>query len=212
MKKIIRFLKKCNLAFSSPIIVSAKYFYYLFLGRKILASSNTFISGVKNIYAQNILYIGFNYVGFSAKKDVTVINIRGKLLITNDLYIGRGCRLDIGPSAVVEIGGGYINPFTHIVAKNYIRVGSGCAISWGCQILDDDFHHINYPGKRDKKNEVIIGDNVLVGSNCSILAGSVIPDGCIVASGAIVSSVFTEKNVLIAGCPAKVIKRNVSWN
>lgn len=212
MKVIIQFLNRCNLAFSSPIGVFSRYVFYRIFGKKILASSGSTIVGVKNIYIKDILFIGFNYVGFSSKRDVTVLNIRGQLLVNGRLYIGRGCRLDIGPGASVEIESGYINPFTYIVASNCIKIGSDCAISWGCQILDNDFHSINYPSQRSKKSQVLIGDHVLIGSNCSILAGSVIPDGCVVASGTVVSSEFSEKNALIAGSPARVVKRDVTWS
>ena len=91
-------------------------------------------------------------------------------------------------------------------------MGEDCAISWGCQFLDDDFHELSYEGRAKVDDPKIrIGSHVWIGSRVSVLKGAVIPDGCIVASNSVVGKVFTEKNCLIAGNPAKVIRHDVSW-
>ena len=93
-----------------------------------------------------------------------------------------------------------------------LKVGDGCAISWGCQFLDEDFHDIQYAGKIAKPHQIEIGDHVWIGSNVTVLKGSKIPDGCVVASGSVVKSKFEIKNALIAGNPAKIIKEGISWS
>ena len=45
-----------------------------------------------------------------------------------------------------------------------------------------------------------------------ILKGVTIPDNSIVATGSIVTREFKDKNVLIAGNPAKIIKEGVDWS
>ena len=93
-----------------------------------------------------------------------------------------------------------------------MSVGEDCAISWGCQFLDDDFHELSYEGRAKVDDPKIrIGSHVWIGSRVSVLKGAVIPDGCIVASNSVVGKVFTEKNCLIAGNPAQVIRHDVSW-
>ena len=55
-----------------------------------------------------------------------------------------------------------------------------------------------------------IGNHVWIGTSAIILKGSVIRENSIVAAGAIVSGEFPPNSV-IAGNPAKVVKKNVVW-
>ena len=54
--------------------------------------------------------------------------------------------------------------------------------------------------------EIKIGKNCFIGCNSIILKGTVLGDGCVVGAGAVVAGKF-EDNCVIAGNPAKVIKR-----
>ena len=59
--------------------------------------------------------------------------------------------------------------------------------------------------------DVIIGKHVWIGRNASVHKGAVIPDGCVVGANSFVTHKFEEQNTIIAGTPAKVIKRNIRW-
>lgn len=54
--------------------------------------------------------------------------------------------------------------------------------------------------------EIKIGKNCFIGCNSIILKGTVLGDGCVVGAGAVVTGKF-EDNCVIAGNPARVIKR-----
>ena len=54
--------------------------------------------------------------------------------------------------------------------------------------------------------EIKIGKNCFIGCNSIILKGTVLGDGCVVGAGAVVCGKF-EDNCVIAGNPARVIKR-----
>lgn len=56
----------------------------------------------------------------------------------------------------------------------------------------------------------VIGDNVVVGVGATILGGISIADGIAVGANAVVNKSFTEKNIAIAGIPAKKISDNGS--
>ncbi|WP_214228855.1 acyltransferase [Pedobacter sp. B4-66] len=171
------------------------------------------IRGIKNIETAYRLNIGVMDVGFSHKSDKTYLNIRGKFVLNGDYYIGRGSRLDIGPNAIVKIGkGGFTNVQNTFIITNKLEIGDNCVISWNCQFLDNDFHEIQYEGKKEKRNEIIIGDNVWIGCGVSIYKGTVIPDGCVIASNSVVRGVFTKPNSVIAGNPAKTIINDVTWS
>lgn len=187
--------------------------YYKLKGKKIFAHHRVSIRGLRNIETRGLLNIGTIAVGFLHRNDRTVLNIQGKATFLGRCTIGRGCRIDIGHNAVVEIDDeAFINVFTTIVIMHGLRIGKQCVISWHCQFLDEDFHNLQYEGRKQGKNEITIGDKVWIGANTCIYKGTVIPDGCVVAANSAVRGVFTEKNALIAGNPAKVIKHSVSWS
>ena len=53
---------------------------------------------------------------------------------------------------------------------------------------------------------VRVGDNVLIGANAVVIEGVQIGNGSVVAAGAIVTTDVPE-NVVVAGVPARVIKK-----
>ena len=67
-------------------------------------------------------------------------------------------------------------------------------------------------GKKEiKSNAIEIGSKVWIGSNVSLYKGVRIPNGSIIASDSVVKGTFDDENILIAGNPAKIIKRHVKW-
>ncbi len=213
MRQILNLYEKCKKSDSLFIIVLYRFiFNRLFYGKTLLLHQKVRIKGVKNIDASELIEIGIGYVGFIHKTDKTYLNINGKLKISGRYSIGRGCRFDIGENAVVTIGnGGYMNSNTNLIIMHNLNIGDNCAISWDCQFLDEDFHEISYPGKRQIESTINIGNNVWIGCGTKIYKGTIIPNGCVIASDSIVKGIFHIKNSLIGGNPAKVIKENIDW-
>lgn len=195
----------------SFVLVALSHLGYRLRKKNILASNKVTIYGLKNISTSGLLRVGLANVGFMNRHDRTFLNIAGKIDFQRNFSIGRGCRFDIGPGAAATFGSGYVAAQSTFIIMHGLTVGDGCAISWGCQFLDEDFHQIAYTGRKDKSSEIIIGSQVWIGSNVSVLKGATIPDGCVVASGSVVGAKFTEKNSLIAGSPARIIRRNIEW-
>jgi acetyltransferase-like isoleucine patch superfamily enzyme len=208
------FYNECRGSLLTFIIVSLKAIYFKLVYRKfILAHTKTIIHGVKNIQTNGLLSIGLTNAGFIHKNDTTLLNVRGALIFKGGYRIARGCRIDVGPSAVVKISeGGYINANTSFIIVDKLEIGTNCIISWNCQFLDSDFHNIEYENKKDQTHiGISIGNNVWIGCGVKLYKGTVIPDGCVIAADSIVRGVFVEKNSLIGGNPAKVIKSNITW-
>lgn len=214
LKEVSTLYKDCLRSDSNFIIVYAKYLYYrIFSKKRLYLHEKVSIKGVNNIEARGRIRIGVDYVGFLHKTDVTYLNINGKLKIDGNYSIGRGCRFDIGQNAEVKIGnGGYINANTNLIIMHKLTIGENCVISWNCQFLDEDFHSIEYAGKKASRNEIILGNNVWVGCGVYIYKGTVIADGCVVASNSVVRGEFNIKNAIIGGNPARVIKENIDWH
>jgi len=97
-----------------------------------------------------------------------------------------------------------------------VFIGNDCLFSYQIIIRTSDGHTIydtetgnpvNIP-----KRGVKIGNNVWIGMRAVVLKESVIPNNSVVAACALVSGEFEEQNTILAGVPAKVIKRNINWD
>jgi acetyltransferase-like isoleucine patch superfamily enzyme len=213
LRKLRRLWAECRSVRAGLAPVLARHMLFKFKGKNLLTSGKVKIYGLRNITTEGLLKVGLTYIGFMDRNDRTLLRINGKFLVRGDFSIGKGCRFDIGKNATVKFETGFINPNTTLIIMHGLTIGAGCSIAWGCQFLDEDFHAFSYPGKpADGDKRIIVGSHVWIGSNVSVLKGSVIPDGCVVASGSVVRSRFTEKNALIAGNPAKIVRQNVSWS
>jgi acetyltransferase-like isoleucine patch superfamily enzyme len=156
--------------------------------------------------------VGTGYVGFLNKHDRTFLNINGKLVIEGTVVIGKGCRLDICKGAVCTLRQCSITGQTNLIIAHSLEIGEGSVISWGCELSDEDWHDIKYEGKREKDLAIVVGRHVWIGSYVKILKGVHVGDNSVIASSAVVTRSFTEKNVLIAGNPAEIIKSAVEWS
>ena len=123
------------------------------------------------------------------------------------------------PGAVIEIGNNVGISGATIYARKGIYIGENTCIGGNCKILDNDFHPLEAETRnallRDPNGgssdlvpakEITIGKNCFIGCNSIILKGTVLGDGCVVGAGAVVSGKF-EENCVIAGNPARVVKR-----
>lgn len=87
-----------------------------------------------------------------------------------------------------------------------ISIGNGSMIGMNVTIatlnhgLSIETRNITYP------SPVMIGENVWIGSNATILPGVTIGDNTVVAAGAVVTKDVPE-NTVVAGVPAKVVKK-----
>jgi acetyltransferase-like isoleucine patch superfamily enzyme len=208
------YLNECRRSVITLIIVVLRSLYYkIIYGKAILPHPRTIIQGAKNIQTGGLLSIGLTNAGFVHKRDTTLINVRGSLILKGKFRIARGCRVDIGPLGKVVIEeGGYINANTDLIIGHSLHIGRGCVISWNCQFLDSDYHEIEYDNKKPSvSNGIVLGEHIWVGCGVRIYKGTSIPDGCVIAADSVVRGIFTEENALIGGNPAKILKSNVKW-
>lgn len=114
--------------------------------------------------------------------------------------------------AKIEIGNNVGISGATIYARNSITIGDNTLIGGNVKILDNDFHPTELEARladdkeKIKSKPIKIGKNCFIGCNSIILKGTILGDNCIVGAGAVVSGVF-EGNSVIAGNPAKVIKK-----
>lgn len=81
-------------------------------------------------------------------------------------------------------------------------------------IRTSDGHSIYNVGEKLPYNEpedIIIGDDVWIAQRVTLIKGAQIPSNCVVGACSLVNKKFKEEGCIIAGNPAKVIKRNIRW-
>lgn len=120
-----------------------------------------------------------------------------------------------------------LTPFTCDYGKN-IHLGKNVFINSHCYLMDGanitignhvfigpycGFYTANHPLPYEPRNKglekalpITIGDNCWFGANVSIMPGVTIGSGCVIAAGAVITKDMPD-NSLIAGVPAKVIKK-----
>ena len=168
------------------------------------------VRGGRRIRAGRHVAIG-SLLEFSSRRDATVIDVDGALTLGDFVRINAGARLTVASEAVCSIGAGtFVNADTLLFVRDSLSIGTGCAISWRCTVMDTDHHQLDYLGRVDRSG-VIIGDRVWVGAGATILAGTTIANGCVIAAGTVVRGDFLDEDCLIAGSPARVVRRNVEW-
>ncbi|AQQ71513.1 Maltose O-acetyltransferase [Limihaloglobus sulfuriphilus] len=102
-------------------------------------------------------------------------------------------------SYLANAGGCYIQ------AINGVEIGDDTIIAPGIRIISAN-HNLNDYNNHDKAQPIRIGNRCWLGTNCIILPGVELADNVIVAAGSVVTKSFSS-NCVIAGTPAKVIKK-----
>lgn len=144
------------------------------------------------------------------------------------LFAGRGNIIEIGSCSVmtllkINVNGnngsvhiGNSNSFVNVridIADGDVTIGNSCMFSFGVTLFQSDMHPIFDAVTRkriNKSKNILVGSHVWVGKNVNLLGGASIGSGSICGAEAVTSSAFPS-NVIIAGSPASIIRRNVIW-
>lgn len=161
--------------------------------------------------------IGFGQVGcFDKKYQRTILDISGTVNFNGNAFVGHGSRTVVDRGGVLEIGDNFENTSSiTIICFKKIRIGDNVLTSWDTLIMDTDFHYVidAKNGKHfTRENDIIIKNHVWVGCRCTILKGSEVSDNSVVAANSVVTRKFDESEVLLAGNPAIIKKKEISWS
>lgn len=94
-----------------------------------------------------------------------------------------------------------------------IIIGKNSILAKGCQLRTSDSHKIYIDDiEINKPKSIVLGEKCWLGDSVFVLKGSNIQKGCVVGACSVVTSnSLSEPNSILCGIPAKIIKKNISW-
>lgn len=129
----------------------------------------------------------------------------GNLWVEGDhgeLRIGDGCTIEhSGTLAVLE-------------GRN-LSLGADCMIASEVEVRTGDSHEMfelaDGGARMNQGSPVAIVDHVWMGKRAIVLKGVEIASGCVVGIGSVVTRSVMEPDSVLAGNPARVVRRDVRW-
>lgn len=105
-----------------------------------------------------------------------------------------------------------INPEVFLNGRSGITIGDNVTLSHGAKLISTgyDVEHWMETGERVHFDDkpIHIGNNCWIGANALILPGvKITGEYVVIGAGAVVTKDITETRVLVAGNPAKIVKR-----
>ncbi len=140
-----------------------------------------------------------------------------KIIIQSSKFASRDFKIESMTNCSLHIGKDcYVNGAVRIeFAENTnVHIGDNCMFSYDIIIRTGDGHPITSlkTGERINPNQdIFIGHRVWIAARAIILKGSVISDNSIVGAGSVCNKKFYDTNVVIAGSPACIKKRDINW-
>ncbi|QOY51422.1 acyltransferase [Candidatus Sulfurimonas baltica] len=173
----------------------------------ILRHSKIRVSGIDNSvelcdgnFKRVKIGIDGNNNKITIKKDTYIRNLEIIMQGSNHtLCIGQ--RTEIGGATIVCCG-----------ENSRILIGDDCLLASNIDIKSCDGHSI-YKNNEviNNSKDIIINNNVWIAQHVNILKGVTIGNNSVIGINSLLTSNIFESNVVIAGVPAKVIKRNITW-
>ncbi len=162
--------------------------------------------------SDNLINIGDNVICDNLK---IVFKGHGNKLIIENNVKWTGYILIVGKNRTVKIGKNTTAQGVCILSRDEdVTIGSNCMLSREIEIRSTDVHKIYCLDSGDRLNPampIIIDDNVWVAARVILSKGTKIASSSIVGASSFVNKAFSDKNVIIAGAPAKIVKRNIRW-
>ncbi|MCH5311273.1 MAG: hypothetical protein J1E57_04870 [Prevotella sp.] len=178
---------------------------------KVCIEKNTSIE-IKSPLKTNMVKIGFTGAEYiSSRQAIFVMKEGSKIIFENECEFGPGVIIYMEKNSQMIIGDGlYANTNCTIRNTNRIVFEDHINIGWNSFINTSDGHEVSIDGfVKPHSGDIFIRRCVWITSNCTINKNTEIGAFSIVGQHSIVGKKFEQEHVLIAGCPAKVVKSNV---
>ena len=106
-----------------------------------------------------------------------------------------------------------INAGAHVFCASRVEVGDGGLWAWNVVVTDHDFHHIEDGSGAivNMPRPVTLREHIWIGANACVLKGSGVGADTVIGAASVVSGRFDEAHCVLAGNPARVVKRGTHW-
>lgn len=211
-----------KIVYSNPLTYKSAKWVLRIVRKLQYAGKNSIINKGNGWIKKDIIgYDNEIRIGENSRLIGAEILIRGN---NNIIDIGENCMIGpdcsfwmIGNDTRITIGSNCtFNNNIHFCAQENnaeIIIGMDCMFSNSIIIRTSDSHPIfeTYNKKRiNSPADIILGNHVWICPGVRIMKGSIIGDGTIIGSNSVVTK-SVDKQSLVVGVPAKVVKNNVTW-
>lgn len=147
-----------------------------------------------------------------------ILSVEGTLLLNGKCVFGCSNTIKIRKGAEVIVGDNSIFGAENLIySEKSLSFGSNFLSSWKCQFMDSDTHRITDITTSKVSisvSPVVVGNHCWIGNNVKINKGVCLPNETIVASNSVITKNFMQEgeNCVLAGIPAKVVRRNKKWS
>lgn len=171
------------------------YFGNSFFRKKVHFGKNSYILKNPQIGGGNSIFLGENTrIGPNARlqcfKQISGEKLEPCIKISDNVIIGRNVTISCCNSVII---------MKNTMITGYVFIGDS---NHGMDVESE----LRYEQQKMIKKEIIIGENVFIGEKAIILPGVKIGNNTIIGAGSVVTKSFGD-NVMIAGNPAKIIKK-----
>lgn len=179
------------------------------------------IKKVDSIKGINIIKKNYTNIIITSEDNIfnkTRIIFRGKnniCLILKSQYRIDQVTFDFGSNSILFIEDNFSSGpcvFRLREEKN-IFIGNDCMFSSDISVWTSDGHAILDNNNRciNRGGDIVLMDHVWIGHGVKILKNTAINKDTVVGGNSLVNKKFYQKNLLIAGSPASIIKRDIHW-
>ena len=146
---------------------------------------------------------------------IEIYGDNNRIVIENDC-VGHELEIWCSEGSCIEIG-----EHSHFAGKSHLAATEGKKISIGKKCLfaneivfrtGDSHSIIDLNGNRmNFAKDIKVEDHVWIGQYVTVLKGTKIGEDCIIGCNSLLTGKSYDRNCVIAGSPAKVIKKDVTW-
>ena len=162
---------------------------------------------------KNVIKLNFKSDRFSIKIGKKAID--SSIVFNGNAEFSYGISFTALQQSRIVIGNNfYCNKNCVISSREAIEIGNDVLVGWNVNIRDNDGEtHRIYENniENEYKKKIVIKNHVWLCAFSSVLKGVEILEDTVVAYGTCVTKSLGEKNVILAGVPAKIVKRNIEW-
>lgn len=194
-----------KMAIKRPIQISLNCKVHVEKGAKVIIISEKLVP--------NMIKIGFNGTkSVSHKTTLLWISQNGMIVFSGGAIFAEGTSIYIKDNCQMHIGKDfYCNKNCLFRCCDNISFGDKALLGWNVTLQTTDGHVIEVDRQaKDNHGPIEIGNHVWIASNSIVSKGVIVGDDCVIAQLSLVNKSFPEKHLLIAGIPAKIIKRNIN--